>query len=83
MGCGLPIASSDRMAMPEFLRDAGVYFDPENPESIATGVRLLIENPQRLHECSKKAFDYAKDFSWPDCAEKTFRYLQEIATQRK
>ena len=83
MGSGLPIASSDRMAMPEFLRDAGVYFDPENPESISIAIRLLIENPEKSRDFSKKAFTYALKFSWPDCSKKTFDYLEEIAMKRK
>ena len=46
MAIGLPIACSDRGPMPEVLRDGGVYFDPENPESIAAAIETLIRDPE-------------------------------------
>ena len=44
MAAGLPIACSNRSAMPELLGDAGVYFDPEQPEDIARVLRDLIKS---------------------------------------
>ena len=44
MASGLPIACSDRGPMPEVLKDAGVYFNPENPSSIAASLKLLLQD---------------------------------------
>ena len=46
MAAGLPIACSNRGPMPEVLGDAGVYFDPEKPASIADAVRRLALDPR-------------------------------------
>ena len=42
MAAGLPIACSNRGPMPEVLQDAGVYFDPEVPSSIAEAIENLL-----------------------------------------
>ncbi len=55
MAVGLPIACSNRGPMPEVLRDGGVYFDPENPESIATAIETLIRDPElRISVCEAR-----------------------------
>ena len=42
MCLGLPIACSDRGPMPEVLNGAGVYFDPENIQSIKKSIEKII-----------------------------------------
>ena len=42
MASGLPIASSNRGPMVEILKDAGIYFNPENPTSIANSLKMLL-----------------------------------------
>ena len=48
MTAGLPIASSDRGPMPEVLKDAVLYFNPESVTSIKNCLRYMIENPDLL-----------------------------------
>lgn len=79
MAAGLPIASSDRGPMPEVLGDAGVYFDPEDPQSIAAAVRQYIESPSLMAEKSRAAFERSKQFSWERCARETFSFLAACA----
>lgn len=79
MAAGLPIASSDRGPMPEVLGDAGVYFDPENPASIADAIRQLATSPDLRAEKAAAAFRAASKFSWTLCAKKTFDFLRIIA----
>lgn len=79
MAAGLPIACSDRGPMPEVLGDAGVYFDPEDPQSIAAAVRQYIESPSLMVEKSRAAFERSKQFSWERCARETFSFLAECA----
>ena len=44
MGSGLPIACSEKMPMPEFLGDDGIYFNPTLIESIQEALINLIRN---------------------------------------
>jgi glycosyltransferase involved in cell wall biosynthesis len=81
MAAGLPIACSDRGPMPEVLGEAGVYFDPENPASIATAVRALAEAPALRAEKAAAASTAALQFSWSRCARETFDFLAEVARQ--
>ena len=75
MAAGLPIASSDRGPMPEILGDAGIYFDPENSESIANSLICLIGSNKMRSLLAKKAYEKAQKYSWGSCAKETFGFL--------
>jgi glycosyltransferase involved in cell wall biosynthesis len=79
MAAGLPIACSNRGPMPEVLRDAGVYFDPESPEDIAMAMKELMLDREKRAECAAKAYEYAKEYTWERCARETFSFLAEVA----
>jgi glycosyltransferase involved in cell wall biosynthesis len=75
MAVGLPIACSSRSSLPETLRDGGEYFDPEDDDSIALAVKLLIEDPQRRHQFAVRAKELSQEYSWRKCADQTWNYL--------
>lgn len=77
MASGLPIACSDRGPMPEILKDAGVYFDPENPESISTAVFELVKSHELRKKLANKAYQLSTQYSWARCARETWRYLSD------
>jgi len=79
MSAGLPIACSNRSAMPEVLGDAGVYFDPEKPAEIATAISTLINSPVLRDEKANAAYRRSKTFTWQRCAHETFRFLAQVA----
>ena len=79
MAAGLPIACSDRGPMPEVLGNAGVYFDPEKPATIADAVRNLAESPQLRAEKASAASTAALAFSWSRCTRETFEFLAAVA----
>ncbi len=79
MAAGLPIACSQSGPMPEILGDAGVYFDPEDSNSIATAIRTLFESDKLRILNSVAAFERAKQYSWPRCAGETFGLLAAVA----
>ena len=78
MGVALPVACSNRSALPEILGPHGAYFDPENPHSIAKAVETLIEDDRRRMECASGAHERAKEFTWQRCAEQTFSFLRSV-----
>ncbi len=83
MASGLPIACSDRGPMPEVLSDAGVYFDPEKPESIADSIKKMISSKDFRATLSARSFKRCELFSWKNCAEQTFSFLAKIAREGK
>jgi len=76
MASGLPIACSDRGPMPEVLEDGGVYFDPENPDSIAAAIESIIINRDMRILIAKRAKELSKQYSWQRCKSETFGYLR-------
>jgi len=75
MASGLPIASSNRGPMPEVLQDAGVYFDPENEQSIAVALEKLLTNAKLRAQLSSRAQVLASQYSWERCAKETWQYV--------
>jgi len=83
MTAGLPIASSDRGPMPEVLKDAGLYFNPESVTSIKNCLRYMIENPDLMQSLSSKAKKYSQSYSWKKCADETFAFLSSVYEKNK
>lgn len=80
MAAGLPIACSDRGPMPEVLGNGGVYFDPEDVQSIFYALKLIIDDKALQNYTSDLALERSKLFSWERCATETFKYLIDIAS---
>ena len=83
MASGLPIACSNRGPMPEVLGQAGVFFNPEQPEDIARALRVLIESPQTRTELARASYERAQEYSWQRCADETCRFLVGVMQQQK
>ena len=83
MASGLPVACSNRGPMPEVLGDAGVYFDPEQPQEIERALRKLIESPVLRSEMAKASYERSLQFTWERCATETFAFLAQTALQHK
>jgi len=75
MAAGLPIACAERGPMPGVLGDAGVYFDPEQPDSIAAALERLFGDPALRATLAARAHARAAAFSWTRCADETFAFL--------
>ena len=65
-------------AMPEVLKDAGVYFNPENPSSIAASLKLLLQDESLRENLGRKAQSLSKAFTWERCAQETFSLLSSV-----
>jgi glycosyltransferase involved in cell wall biosynthesis len=83
MTSGLPIASSDRGPMPEVLKDAGLYFNPESVTSIKNCLRYMIENPNLRKRLGAKAKQYSQAYSWKKCADETFAFFRSVYERSK
>ena len=81
MASGLPIACSNRGPMPEVLGNSGVYFDPENVDSIALALRQLIDSSALRTRVARASFERVQIYSWRRCARETFSFLAGIATK--
>lgn len=83
MAAGLPIACSDRSCMPEILQDGGLYFNPEDPKSIANALERFLLNARLRAEKSTRSIELARNYSWEKCAHDTFAFIEKIARENK
>lgn len=83
MAAGMPIACSNREPMPEVLGDAGIYFDPQRPEQIASAIEQLAMNPELRERKARMAFERARSYSWERCANETFQFFADCANQAR
>lgn len=82
MGAGLPIACSDRTGLPDILGDGGVFFDPENPKSISSSIRKLLDDDGLRFECAKKAHERSSLYTQEEMAEQTYAFLYTVSQGR-
>ena len=83
MSTGLPIACSNRGPMPDILLDGGVYFDPEDYQTIATSIEEIINNEELRIRLSKRAKELSQQYSWSRCANETINYLIQVHKKSK
>jgi glycosyltransferase involved in cell wall biosynthesis len=73
MACGCPVAASNVASIPEVCGDAAVYFDPLDPESIADGIRTVLDRPP------SGGIERAAGFTWDACARAHDAIYEELA----
>lgn len=78
MAIGFPIACSNRGPMPEILQDGGIYFDPEDSESLVAALEMLIMSKNLRKKISERAMKISRLYSWRRCADETFFYISNI-----
>lgn len=82
MAAGLAIACSRSGPMPETLGDAGLYFDPENVNEIATVLERLFSDDSLRATMARDAHARAKSYSWERAAQATFAFIHQVAESR-
>jgi glycosyltransferase involved in cell wall biosynthesis len=81
MSVGLPIACSSESSMHEILADAGIYFDPTDPQSIAEAIEQYLLSPKLRDQNQQQAHVLAQQYTWARCAGQTIAFLREIVSQ--
>lgn len=79
MACGTPVAASSSGALPEVVRDAGLFFDPLNHSAIAETIERLLTDDALASQCSLAGLAYAQRYRWQNVAERVFAELDPLA----
>lgn len=85
MSYGCPVVVSDSSSLPEIAGEAGIYVNPENVQSIASGLTKAIEEREtpvgvkRVAEGKKRV----KLFSWEKAAKDVLSVLAGVAEGRQ
>ncbi|WP_061221481.1 glycosyltransferase family 4 protein [Leptospira borgpetersenii] len=78
MAAGLPIACSNMSSMKEILLDNALYFNPEDPISIADSLGKLIESPNLRTKLARNAYKRSKIYNWKKTADSTFKFFYDV-----
>ena len=78
MAAGLPIAASNCSPMTDLIGDAGLFFNPEDPDDIAATVYSLVSDSHLRTTLSSKSFSASTKFSWDSCSDQTFLFLYSV-----
>ena len=78
MAAGLPIACSDRGPMPEVLGSGGIYFNPEDPESIKKSILEIIKDSSLRKNIAITSKSLSHQYSWERCSYETFTFINEV-----
>jgi len=77
MSSGIPIISSDKEPMPEFLGLGGLYFSVEKKDSIYQALKKVIEDVPLRNYLLEKSISLSHQYSWEKCAEETFEFISK------
>lgn len=83
MAVGLPIACSNRSSLSETLQDGGVYFDPEDADSIAEAIERIVQSTSLRLAIAQRAKELAQQYSWRRCADETWTFVAETSLRAK
>ena len=83
MAAGCPVVTADRYGTKELAEGAAVLVDPESVDSIATGIRRVLEDQALRAELVAAGRERSRDFTWQRCAEGTIEVLERVAAGRK
>ena len=83
MAAGLPIACAKSGPMHDVLGNAGVYFDPLQPQHIAEAMRILVNSADLRGRLAMQAQDLSRAYSWQRCAQETFDFIAAVATSSR
>ncbi len=78
MRSGCPVITTKMGSLPEVAGEAGYFVNPDDIDSIASGIKRVMENADLREELSKKGLEQAKKFSWHKTANETIEVYKSI-----
>jgi glycosyltransferase involved in cell wall biosynthesis len=79
MACGTPVVASHNSSLGELAGDAAELVEPTQVESIAAGLRHVLNTPARREELKNLGLERASQFSWNRAALETRRLYEQVA----
>ena len=87
MSCGIPVLASNRGgSLPEVVGDAGLLFEPDDPDAIANCVIGFLRDEELRKRLARNAHERSRLFSWSrgaELAEESFRRCHADATRQR
>ncbi len=83
MAAGCPVVTTDRYGTKELAEGAAILVNPESVDSIADGIRLVLDDSQRRAELIPAGKSRSAGFQWRRCAAETLGVLERVAAERR
>ena len=80
MASGTPVVVSNVSSLPEVVGDAGVLVNPYDAESIADGLRRVLDDAVLRRDLKVRGRARARSFSWPASVKRIRDIYHEVAT---
>src|SRR3989344_2728203 len=71
MKSGCPVITTKRGSLPEVAGDAAFFVEPDDVDSIASGIKKVMGNAKLRKDLSRRGLEQAKKFSWHKTANET------------
>ena len=81
MARGVPVACSNRSALPEVAGDAALLFDPDDDEAVASAVERLLTDSELRSDLAARGRARAAQFSWDAAAARTLDAYRRAASR--
>lgn len=78
MASRTPVIASERSAMPEIIKDAGILVNPENVIAISDAIKQLLCDEEEVTRLTRLGYIRSKEFSWDKCAKNTLEVYSKI-----
>lgn len=79
MQAGVPVVCSGNSSLPEVAGEAGLFFDPLQPEDIAAQLSRVYKDEPGRTEMIRRGLTRAEAFRWEDSAVRMAEILREVA----
>ena len=81
MACGCPTIVSRAASLPEVCGDAALYFDPGNPEELASLLIRVLSDAELRRDLTARGRRQAAGFSWERSAKATLAVMDAALTR--
>jgi O-antigen biosynthesis alpha-1,2-mannosyltransferase len=83
MAAGCPVVTADRYGTKELAERAAVLVDPESVDSIADGIRQVLDDAGLRAKLVAAGRERSREFRWSRCAAETLQVLERLAPERR
>jgi glycosyltransferase involved in cell wall biosynthesis len=82
MAAECPVVTANRYGTKELAEGAAVLVEPESVESIADGIRRVLDDGALRGQLIAAGRERSREFHWGRCATETLRVLERVQSER-
>ncbi len=83
MACGTPVIGSKTTSLPEVVGDAGLFFDPNNPDELKDHLVTVIEDEELRKDLTKRSLSRSAEFSWSKSASEALSVFNQLSGENE